>query len=460
MVFLSAILALTSGSPDVFTHPKLCLAYTRHDLYYDKGLYITPTVIKFPEIGCVDQYVLRLRKLIEYLSSPVDSVPASVHASESVRHKRFAFIPMLVGLASVLSTVAMGSGISNAVNIRELSDTVSYIGENQKQISFQLDELTSSILELQTSHHNAFLAIKQKVDLVKLQTEYNSCQLGLNRLDNVIQSILAQSLTGHIVPPGEVMSFLNSNKVLRNSIYTTFPRLVYKLGSIELVNVDPENRIFTVLILLPHLDRESDGYLFEPLHVPRFSISGNRTLIEVSPSITALTSPKSDLQRLTPSDLTGIELDKCKIFNMAAVCPMSASFYGPSSVCSASLLKNATDLDTLTRKCDITIRDVDRRYLTNVAEFPTAMIIFSNEKTVGRTSAGKITLIPEGAPPSCVLLEKLQLSSLEVGGKTFRLNLRTNVFSLSPETSSIVRHLHTTRSELALANPSKALATT
>ena len=459
LLFLSAVFCTSQCSLEVFTHPKLCLAYTRHPLFYDKGLFITPTLIKLPELGCSDEYVLRLKRLIEYLSSPSQSVPASVHVSEPVRRKRLAFVPVLVGLASVLSTIAMGSGISNAVDIHGLTDAVSFITENQKRINFELNELTASVLELQTAHHNSFLALKQSVDLVKLQAEYNSCQVGLNRLDAVVQSILARSLTSHIIPPADISAFLNTNEVLRNSIYTSFPRLVYQLGSIELVNVDPDHQAFTVLILLPHLDRESDGYLFVPIYAPRFSLKGNRTQIEVSPPISALASPKADLDRLATSDLSGIDSSKCNIFNMAAICPMSATYYNPSSICSASLLMNATDADTLSNRCDLVTRDIDRRQLTNIAESPTALILFTNEETIGRTSAGKITLVPRGAPPSCVLLEKLQLSSLEVGGKRFLLNLRTDIFALSPETSSIARHLHSTLGDLALSNPSRALAT-
>ena len=57
------------------------------------------------------------------------------------------------------------------------------------------------------------------------------------------------------------------------------------------------------------------------------------------------------------------------------------------------------------------------------------------------TKAGSLSILPKGSPPSCILINKLHLSSLVVGNKTFILHIWTDVFSLNTKEQAVVTHL-------------------
>ena len=390
--------------------------------------------------------------MIEYLDSPT-SVPESQVVAHG-RPKRFAAVALATGLAAFLSMVNMGVGISNSVDIRRLTETISYIQENQENITFKLNKITEAVLELTTEHHNSFLAIKQKIDLVKLQSDFNACQIGLNRIDNLIESILSQSLTNHILPPSDILAFLKASPVLRDSLYVRFPRLAYQLGKIELVNVDPERKIFTVLVILPHISSNPDGFLYEPLFAPRFFTKDNHTLMENIPDITSLFSYNGPFEN--QQELMSIDRSKCTHYNLAMICPLTAQFHSPGTACTNRLINNDTDEFTLTTTCGSTSHVVSRPHLTNFAESSTSLLLFTNEHVTGTSSQGDIEIVPPHAPLSCVAVQKLLLSSLSVGGKKIFLNLWTDAFSIAPSDRSVIKHLHALRSTLAhLRDPIK-----
>ena len=342
----------------------------------------------------------------------------------------------------------MGAGISNAVQLTQLTETISYIDQNQRKISFQLAELTESVLEMQDSHHNSFLAIKNKVDLAKLHSEYNSCQIGLNRLDNVIQSILTKTLTSFILPPDQVKRYLGSNPILKNSLFYLNPRLVYQLGSIELVNIDPDKQIFTVLLLLPHIQGDSDGLLFTPLHAPRFHLNGDRIDLESSPPIPSLFRLSGD--HGAPGPLLSMDTGLCRFINKGAICPLAGQYFDDSTYCSNVLLGNDSMVD-VEQACHFVTYSLPGKSHTSLKESSTALLLFSNEETVGITDSGRISIIPQNSPPSCVLINKLHLASLIIGNKTFRLNIRTDVFEIPSGQVDVIRHLHMVKETLPFA---------
>ena len=114
------------------------------------------------------------------------------------------------------------------------------------------------------------MALKQTADLAKAQSEFNACQIGLNHLDSTIQSTMAQTWTGFIIPPRDVITFFKSNKILSDSIYVRFPCLRRK---VELVDVNPKEKSYVVLVILPHIKLAPEGFLYEPLFTP-FQLPG------------------------------------------------------------------------------------------------------------------------------------------------------------------------------------------
>ena len=407
-------------------------------MFSDKGVFITPTVISFPKNGCTKQYAARLKHLLEYLDSPLQ-IPASLPASNG-RPKRFAFAAVASGIAALFSTLNLGVGISNAVDVDRLTETVTYIQTKQEEISFKLNEMTESVLELTAEHHNSFLAIKQKVELAQLQTDYNACLIGLNRIDQVIQSILDQTLTNHIIPTSDILNFLKASPVLKDSIYVRFPRLAYRLGKVELVNVDPARNIFSVLVLLPHIASVPDGLIYVPLHTPRFTPSENGSLVESLPPLTPLFSPHGRFNGR--DELLSLNIDKCTFFNMATICPLTSIFHTPATTCTNLLLRNETDPDVITSTCTIDQHTSTLRDLSLFDESPTSLLIYSNEKIVGSSRLGSSEVLPGGGAPTCVLINKLQFSSLRIGTHHVVTNIRTDAFSLATEERHIVRHLH------------------
>ena len=443
MLVLDYLHALPT-QPRTFTHPTLCLSFTESPLFVDRGLFITPVVLRLPPQGCVKEYELRLRQLIEYLDDSL-LVPASHHVSGSERPKRAAFA-VVTALASLFSTLAIGSGISNTVQISKLAETVSYITSNTETIVFELDRIKKTIIELQSAHFNSFLAIKQAVDVVQAQAEHNSCQIGLNRIDNIIQSLLSQQLTNHLLPPSQILGFLRSSPVLRDSLYTAHPRLIYKMGKTELVSVDPQRSTFTILVMLPHINRQPEGVLITSLFAPRFFKEGNTTFIEDAPhfpSLFSLSPPGSPRTTLMSMDES-----KCSHINKGAICPLSAQFFHPLTLCTNSLFYNDTDPDKHVELCGFKKVATPVDVITNFAENPSSLILFSNQVTVGVTPAGRINVIPPGAPPSCIALNKLTLSALNVGNRTILLNLRTDSFSLASPDAAVLRHVHSLKRPL------------
>ena len=422
----------------ILPHPLFCLTFHEKEMYVDKGVFITPTVISLPKNGCTDRYAARLKHLIEYLDSPLQ-VPESLPASGG-RPKRFAFAVIASGLAALFSTMNLGVGISNAVDVDRLSETVSYIQSNQEEISFKLNSMTETVLELTAEHHNSFLAINQKVELTQLQTDYNACLIGLNRLDLIIQAILDQSLTNHILPTTEIISFLKASPILKDSIYVRYPRLAYRLGKVELVNVDPGRNLFSVLIMLPHIAAVPDGMIYLPLYTPRFSPSDNGSLIESLPSLTPLFSPHGRFNG--HDELLSLDTDRCTFFNMATICPLTSIFHAPSTTCTNHLLRNETDPDLLTTTCGIKEHSSALADLSLFDESPTSLLIFSNQRIVGTSKLGRSEILPGNGAPSCLLINKLQFSEVSIGSQKVRVNLRTDAFSLAPEEKEIVRHLH------------------
>ena len=435
-----ALFSCTRSATVDHTHPTLCLSFTETPLYLDQGIFISPLVVQLPSMGCTDTYAKRLMELLHQLDSPL--LPAASH-----RNKRFA-IPLISTLAALFSTISMGAGISNSVQLGQLTETIAFIGANQNKIKFELDKLTESVLEMQTAHHNSFLAIKQTATMAKVHSEYNSCQIGMNKMDSVIQSILTKSLTSHILPPDQITRYLSSNKVLMHSIYTINPRLVYELGKIELVNIDPEKEMFTVLLLLPHIQGSPDGRLFTPLHAPRFHVRNGIVNLESTlnlPSLFYVGVPPS------PSDpLLSMDTSLCRFINKGAICPLAGQHFDEMTHCSNLIMRNASTLE-LEQSCHFSTHSFPGSQHTSLKESSTALLLFSNEETRGLTHSGSISIIPKNSPPTCILINKLHLASLVIGNKTFRMNIRTDVFEIPKEDASVVLHLHSVKTPLPFA---------
>ena len=435
-VLYLSLLGVTLASTRLWNHENLCLSFAETPLYLDKGIYIVPLVVQLPKRGCTEEYSRRLSLLIQQLDTPF--IPASQFVPNARRIKRTPIPVIIAGLATLFSTISIGSGISNAVRIDDLAKTVSFIESNQEKISFRLSTMAQQLVEMKTEHSNSFLAIKQTAELAKIQSDFNSCQLGLNKIDDIIQSLLTHSLTNHILPPARVLDFLKANPVLRDSLFLSYPHLVYEFSRVELINVDPERQTFSVLVLLPHVNHQKDGRLFTPLHAPRFEVQNQEVVLESSPKLTALfqlgTGP------LSPRPLLSMDLQKCKSINHGSICPLTAQFFDDSTHCTNKILRNVTDPESLSG-CGFHHIKLPVHQHTSIADSMSHLILFSNEKTDGLTSSGFISLIPEGAPPSCVIINKIQLKSLVVGNKTYFLNLRTDIFELDSEDQTVVSHL-------------------
>ena len=437
ILFLASLGTWALANTKISSHPTFCLAFEQQRLYINKGIYISPLVVQLPNSGCVEEYAAKLKALIHQLDAPL--IPPAIHVPSIGRHKRMVMLGVISTLAALLSTASMGTGISHSVRMDGLAESITFIRDNQQKIVFELNSLTESVLEMQTAHRNTFMAIKHTAELARLQGEHNACQIGHVKIQNIIQSILAHSLSNHILPPSEVMTFLRANPVLKESIYITFPSLVYRLGKIELVNIDPEKQLFTVLILLPHINQDPDGTLFTPLYAPRFHVSENRTFLESTPKLSPLF--KLGTGPLDNTPLSSMKVQNCKFINHGAICPMSSQYFDDSTLCTNLLLRNTTDDKQLTKDCGLRTHTIDSAFHTSVSESPTSLILFTNENTQGVTKAGSLSILPKGSPPSCILINKLHLSSLVVGNKTFILNIRTDVFALNTKEQSVVTHL-------------------
>ena len=439
--FAIAFLWLGGNALRVFPHVNRCVTFVEHPLYLDRGVYITPTIIEIPSNGCADEYVKRLKHLLDYLSDDSLTVPASEHAPNTHgRTKRFASL-VLGGLSTILATISLGTGISSAVELDKLKETVTFIENHQDKISFELATLTARVLELTTEHHNGFMALRQEVELAKAQTEYNSCKIGLNKLDDTIQSVLSQKLTHHIIPTRDVLSFLHSNSVLKDSLYVRYPRLVYKLGKIELVSLNVDKRLFTILVLLPHLSAVPDGFIYRPLYSPRFFVNEdqNQSLVEHFPSIPPLFSLNGPFDgRL---DLLSMDESKCLTYGLFSVCPLTAQYFAPDTTCSNYLLNNVTG-SQLHRACGFSLHPSPRTKWTSLSESSTYLLIFSNQNVKGISASGYLDVVSPFAPPSCVLINKIHLSSLRIGDRNVILNFRSDAFSLAPEEREVVRAIH------------------
>ena len=372
------------------------------------------------------------------------TIPESKHISN--RPKRFAFTAFVAGLAALLSTVSMGTGISNVVDLTKIEETIHHLESNQAKISIELSELTRDLLEMKTDHHNVFMALKQSVDIAKAQTELNACAIGLNKLDNIIESILSQTLTNHILPAHQIMEFLRENSILKDSFYTIFPRLAYKLGRIELVNVDPERHIFTILVLLPHISAAPDGHFYHPLFAPRFFPQGNGTMVEHIPFIPPLYT--LDDPSDTQTDLLSMDDSKCQYLNVAVVCPLTAQSYTPATTCSNAILRNETGLP-LAEACSIVTHPSPHERLTTIAESATSLLLFTNQGVKGVGPTGFMDIVAASAPPSCVMINKISLSQLKIGERTVIINLRTDAYSLAPQDREVMRHLHALRGPIS-----------
>ena len=413
-------------------------------MYVNRGFYITPTVIHLPADGCQDEYVRQMRKLIKNLGGSTPFIPDTKHVPNT-RPKRFAVTAIVAGLAALLSTVSMGNGISNSVDVSKLKETVQFLEKNQARISVDLAESTKELMRMKTEHSNVYYALTQKVNITKINSDINACSIGLVRLDNIADSILSQALTNHILPSHQIMNFLRGNQILRDSLYTLYPRLVYKLGRVELVNVDPGSRVFTVLVLLPHISAAPDGYFFSPLFAPRFFPNSNGSTVEHVPKIPPLFSLNSAMSH--DNEMLTMDQEKCDFFNFGVICPLTAQSYTPATTCANRLLSNQTG-PALAEACGIFTHPSARSSLTTMAESTTSVLIFSNEGVKGAGPAGVIDIIPEAAPPACVLINKVALHELRVGPNTVLLNLRSDAYSLSPQEKEITRHLHTLRNPL------------
>ena len=139
----------------VFTHPELCVTFTRHPMYVNRGFYITPTVIHLPVDGCSNEYVRQMKRLIENLGDSAPFIPGSKHVPNA-RPKRFAVTAIVAGLAALLSTVSMGNGISNSVDLSKLKETVQFLEKNQARISVDLAESTQELMRMKTEHNNVY----------------------------------------------------------------------------------------------------------------------------------------------------------------------------------------------------------------------------------------------------------------------------------------------------------------
>ena len=154
-----------------------------------------------------------------------------------------------------------------------------------------------------------------------------------------------------------------------------------------------------------------------------------------------------------------MDVSRCQYFPSTVICPLSAQFFRPSTTCSNLLLNNVTKLETLVDACGITAHSSAPRHLTVFDESSTSLVLFTNEIVVGVSPAGQLEIVPSHAPPSCVLINKLQLSSLRIGGRIIFLNLRADAFNLEPPERFVVRHVHALKEALPFAD-SRRLRTT
>ena len=339
---------------------------------------------------------------------------------------------------AVVSGLKLAFGISNAVKLENLHQTVTYIGNNQVEIKESLRNVQASITSLETKQKQIFLAVKDLEDYTISIDRKLLCQLNQIKAGRLLDSLGHRRISTSILPPENIIDMLTHEVGLKDTVYIDNPHLIYEMGEVQVLDLDPEQGIVTMLLLLPHINSVPDGFLYTPLILPRFELEDDGVLQEKTirlPSLIDLTP-----HYLPPNGraMIGIDSAACQQMHELRVCKLGSHFTDNSVECANAILQNSTNVGKV---CNFQVESKSWQESSFVVESSTHVLIFSNERVHGSTTHGIFEVKTDKNVPSCILVNKVSMKSLSVGNKTFSLNVRSDALMRNVENQHFVRNL-------------------
>ena len=345
--------------------------------------------------------------------------------------------------SAIFSAVSIGFSISNAVRITQLENTFSFLQHNQEHILQSLSETNEALNQLSTNQKELFYAVKHLSKETHTMDRQILCELDTRKTNDIIDAILHQEVTSHVLPIENLIQFLEKENNLRNSIYITYPRLLYKLAKLELINVDATKGIVTLLMAIPHIQKEAEGFHYQPLLTPRFFLAKDGVRMEQPFPLTQLIDIDPTLPHPKGRYLWGVKPDQCLQHLNAFICKVGAHYSDNHVQCSNAFLQNSTDYIKLKNHCGYSITEKpdekwEKTECSFVAQTATHALIFTNEKVVAKTDIGPIPIRKDGQAPACLFINKLSVKELKVGNKTLVLNARLDAITIKQNLGSSV----------------------
>ena len=344
-------------------------------------------------------------------------------------------------LGTAISAIKIAQGISNSIKLQRLHDTVTYMGNNQHAIKRTLQSLQSSVTTLETDMKQSFLAVKDLDEKTTAISNRMACQLNQIKLNNLMDSLSHGKITTDILPPENLIHLLSQNAGLKDSIYIKYPHLIYKLGEVEILDLDPEEGILTILLFIPHINQNPDGFTYEPLLVPRFQVEGKESLLEKFPKMPTLIDHNPHLISPKGRGMMGLKENSCEQLHSFKVCKLANHFDNQLVKCSNALLQNTTDQDILEQVCSYTVVRQPWQQSSYTDESSTHVLIFTNEDVQGTTKDGIFTIANKHENPGCILVNKLAMHELTIGDKFFELNVRSDALREHSNTNRLLQNL-------------------
>ena len=158
----------------------------------------------------------------------------------------------------------------------------------------------------------------------------------------------------------------------------------------------------------------------------------------------------SEAKSPTNRYMMGVQGDQCEQHNSALICKISNQFDNHQVKCSNSILQNKTDFNKLAKVCNYAQDTANYGETTFYAESPSHALIFSNEEIKGKSASGIATpLHYKDSHHACLLINKIELKELSIGGRPKILNIRTDVLKVTQESKdNYVRRLNVVPSKM------------
>ena len=343
--------------------------------------------IPFCSFHSVKRLEALLRKEGEYDFSHAEY--ETIHTSHS-REKR----SVLSVFSGIFSLISMGVGISNAVKISELESAYSYLQNNQEKILQSLTETNQAVNMLSTQQKTLFFAIKHLSNQSNAMDRHIMCELDTIKTNGIIDAILQQKVTSDILPIENLHHYLLKEPNLNESIYVEFPRMIYTQGTIELVSVDATKGVVTLLMVVPHIRRNPDGFLYQPLVTPRFLFNEGNMTVEQPFQLAHLIDVDSSLPPPKDREMVGIHPQSCFQLKSNFICKIGSQYSNHQVSCSNYILQNVTDYKKLKNECGYSVESQNWTdpFHSYVMETSTHALMFTNENVLAKTDAGEVLI--------------------------------------------------------------------